>query len=282
LIHEKSGAQNHQPFVAINCAAIPVALWEDELFGHVRGAFTDARNVRNGKVMDAGRGTLFLDEIGEMPLEMQAKMLRLVQERQFSQIGSEKIVTADCRFIFATNKNLEECVRAGNFRDDLYYRINVLQIELPPLRERKEDLPLLIDHFLKKMNQELGCQAEGIDDRAYRALARYDWPGNIRELENLLIRTVAGSDVRIISPHHLPMLVSGAIAGPPPGGALPVISDSDGSFEERMREFARTLIKDALQKTGGRKNRAAELLGMKRGRFFYQLKELGIQDNEAT
>ncbi|MEQ9363601.1 MAG: sigma-54-dependent Fis family transcriptional regulator, partial [Leptospirales bacterium] len=193
LIHSLSRQMTH-PFVVCNCAAIPPTLFEDELFGHVKGAFTDARNTRDGIVSQAGEGTLFFDEVGEMPLDMQPKLLRLLQERKYSPVGGEQVREARCRFVFATNRDLESMVQAGAFRADLYYRINVLPIYIQPIRDRKEDIPILVEYFLAQYNsRESESGALSIDQSAMEALLRHNWPGNVRELENTVIRAVAGA-----------------------------------------------------------------------------------------
>ena len=286
------------PFVAINCAAIPASLWEDDVFGHVKGAFTDARSDRIGKIEEAADGTVFFDEIGEMPLEMQAKMLRLLQERVFTPIGANRSRTAHCRFIFATNRNLEEMVSQGLFRQDLYYRINVLQVEIPPLRSRKEDVPLLVQHFLETFAADLNAEhITAIAPEALNALANYSYPGNIRELENIMIRAIAGTEGDTLQLKDLPpQLLDYPEA---PDGARPQASGGrngsaygqtknlragapeldlrlEGNFRELVNEYRRTLIEHALQQAQGNKTAAAQILGIKRTTLNSQIAELEI------
>ncbi len=276
-IHEQE--RPGKPFVAVNCAAVPASLWEDDIFGHVKGAFTDARSDRAGKVEEAGGGTLFFDEIGEMPLEMQAKMLRLLQERTYTPIGSAKTRAVDCRFIFATNRNLEEMIAQGEFRRDLYYRINVFPIELPPLRERAEDIPLLVNHLLEKFAGELSTPVREIEPRALESLVRHRWPGNIRELENVLIRALAGTEGPVLGRSDLPPGL-GEIESADPEPLIrrpsePVMA-LKGNFRDLVNEYRASLIREALRKCGGNKTRAAEFLGIKRTTLNSQIAELGV------
>ena len=280
MIHET--AHGDLPFVAVNCAAVPAQLWEDDIFGHVRGAFTDARSDRAGKVEEAGEGTLFFDEIGEMPLEMQAKMLRLLQERIYARIGSGQQREAKCRFIFATNRSLEAMIAQGAFRQDLFYRINVFTIEIPPLRARREDVPLLVRHFLETYGQEPGFSPVAkIEESAMAALTAHAWPGNVRELENVLIRALAGVRDGVLKKEHLPAHLSteetpkivdrfsGASGSPPR-------EEIQGNFRELVREYRRSLIEAALDRTDGNKTMAAEYLGIKRTTLNSQIRELDI------
>ena len=287
-----------RPFVAINCAAIPASLWEDDVFGHVRGAFTDARTDRAGKIEEAADGTVFFDEIGEMPLEMQAKMLRLLQERVFTPIGANRPRQANCRFIFATNRNLEDMVAGGTFRQDLYYRINVLQVEIPPLRSRKEDIPLLVQHFLETFATDLNAEhITQIAPEAMQALANYSYPGNVRELENIMIRAIAGTEGDTLQLKDLPPQLLDHPEAPAGGrGARSAMSAQksaksggrlragapeldlrlEGNFRELINEYRRTLIEHALQQAGGNKTAAAQILGIKRTTLNSQIAELGI------
>jgi transcriptional regulator with GAF, ATPase, and Fis domain len=285
LIHSFS-RQMSQPFVVCNCAAIPPTLFEDELFGHVKGAFTDARNTRDGIVNKAGEGTLFFDEIGEMPLDMQPKLLRLLQERKYSPVGGEQVREARCRFVFATNRRLEEMVKDGTFRADLYYRINVLPIYIQPIRKRKEDIPILIEYFLAHYSRESEIGPLSIEQSAMEALLRYNWPGNVRELENTMIRAVAGARNGIITKKNVP-LQNGHTLSEIAAGIQPVhlndhvattndIPEVDGNFEALMQDHARKLVTYALEKAQGNKSRAAAILGIKWGKLDYQMKELGI------
>lgn len=279
LMHETERYRG-EPFVAVNCAAIPSTLWEDEIFGHVKGAFTDAQSGRDGRVTEAGRGILFFDEIGEMPLEMQAKMLRLLQEGEFNRIGSGVVEKAQCRFVFATNQNMDDMVIRDQFRLDLYYRISVFQIDLPPLRQRKEDIPGIVEHFVRQYAEELGIGVTTVSAEAMDALSRYRWPGNVRELENVIIRSIAACTTEVLALTDLPVAVREA-RGSTPMTTLPAGSDPDavhGNYEELVESYARELIVKALRRARGNKSRAAAILGIKRGRLLYQIKELGIEE----
>ncbi len=273
-IHDSS-AEARGPFVAVNCAAVPASLWESEIFGHEKGAFTDARQRYSGRVEQAANGTLFFDEIGELPLDIQPKLLRLLQERKFFRLGGRETLEARCRFVFATNRNLEEMQRTGQFREDLYYRVSVLEVRLPPLRDRRADIPVLTRHFIERFSRELRVDARWIDDEAMETLQRYDWPGNIREMENVLIQAVLHSEDGGITRHSLPPQLrregvardeSGALTAPPVG-----------HFDEALRTFTRNLILRALEQARGNKQEAARLLGIKRATFYYKLKELGLR-----
>jgi DNA-binding NtrC family response regulator len=280
LTHEQGRAR--EPFESVNCAALPPALWEDEIFGHVKGAFTDAKDHRTGAVVRAGQGSLFFDEIGEMPLDIQAKMLRLLQERLFTPLGGSESIRAECRFIFATNRNLEESIRRGEFREDLYYRINVFRIDLPPLRDRREDIEPLAEFLLANFSAEMNSPVEYIEPQLMNAFRAYGWPGNVRELENTLLRalsTAPGPDLRL---EDVPDIVREApprgrltrIPAPPVDLTAPL---EEGSFHDIMDACARRVIRAALDKTGGNKTRAAQILGIRRSSLDYRLKELKIE-----
>ncbi|MGB9629440.1 MAG: sigma-54-dependent transcriptional regulator, partial [Thermodesulfobacteriota bacterium] len=202
-IHYNSNRKNF-PFITINCAAIPETLIESELFGHEKGAFTDAIRTKKGLFEEADGGTLFLDEIGELSLTTQAKILRFLEEKEFNRVGGSKTIKVDVRLITATNKDLTQLIKKGGFREDLYYRINVVPILLPPLRERREDIPLLIDHFIKKFNAENNKNVKGIQPEALEVMMNYEWPGNVRELENLMERVIALTTNEYIQPKELP------------------------------------------------------------------------------
>ncbi len=277
-IHMASPRAN-RPMVAVNCSALPENLLEAELFGHVRGAFTGAVANRIGRFEQADRGTLFLDEIGEMPLELQAKLLRVLQEREFQRLGSSETIRVDVRVIAATNCDLVRRVREGKFREDLYYRLNVVPLPLPPLRERRGDVPLLVNHFIEKV-----CEAEALPPRrispeALERLERYDWPGNVRQLENAVEMAIALSGDRTMlypSDFRLPAARRPA----PPPGEVPVIAlpDQGLDFEETVGRIERALLEQAMRKTGGNKKRAAEMLGLKRTTFAAKLKSLEAND----
>lgn len=271
-IHEEEHSE--APFVAINCAAVPASLWESEIFGHEKGAFTDARTMRQGKVELAGDGTLFFDEIGEMPLDLQAKLLRLIQERAYERVGGKETRQARCRFVFATNRDLQSMQRAGGFREDLYYRISVFQIPLPALRERREDIPVLANFFIKKYAAELQSSAHEIDREAMAELAYYTWPGNIRELENVILQALVHARTERITAADLPPLVSRP-------GVVRQTSDSAPSerlyeLDAMVRDYTARIIRQAILNANGNKQEAARMLGVKRATFYYRLKELGI------
>ncbi|TGK84658.1 AAA family ATPase [Leptospira noumeaensis] len=273
LVHEKS--RPSEPFVPLNCAALPANLWEDEIFGHVKGAFTDAKNDRSGAVEKAGKGTLFFDEIGEMPLSIQAKMLRLLQERQFSPIGSSKLLKAECRFIFATNRNLEDLIRSGEFREDLYYRINVFRIDLLPLRQRKEDILPLANFLLSSFTKEMNTQIQNIPPSVVTIFQNYSWPGNIRELENSLLRALSTAKEEGLSLDDFPIMAKEYLKTPNHKNHFKrdnFPDDVHGNFHEIMDAYALKIIQSALQKTKGNKSHAAKILGIRRSSLEYRLK----------
>jgi len=249
-----------RPFVPVNCASIPEGLLESELFGHVMGAFTDAKNDKKGLFLEADGGTLLLDEITEMPLTLQPKLLRALQDRQIKPLGSNKYIPFDVRIISATNRNLLEEVRAGRFREDLYYRLNIFRIELPPLRQRREDIPLLVQEFLKRYSR--GGEPVEVSPEVMRVLMDYHWPGNIRELENVIERAVYLSEDGVVKVGDLPdeMLAAG---------------DSKAGFslagEKSLDELQRQYIEHILQRCGGNKKKAAEILGVNRKTIYRKL-----------
>lgn len=245
------------PFVAINCAAIPRELIENELFGHEAGSYTGAASREIGKVEMADRGTIFLDEIGEMPPAMQVKLLRFIQEKEFYRIGGTRPIKADCRIVAATNRDLEKEIEAGRFREDLYYRLNVISIHMPHLRERKEDIPLLVDHFIRKYALENQKLIKGIDDMAMDALLGYDWPGNIRELENIIERAIVLTKQEVIALNDLP----GKIINKGAGDALRGITDLLGL---KLDELERAVVLKALEEEKWNQTRAAARLGITR------------------
>lgn len=270
-----AGRRSTGPFVTVSCCAIPATLFESELFGYEKGAFTDARERHVGRIQVADKGTLFLDEIGEMPRESQAKLLRALQERQIFPVGSSKSIDLDVRYICATNRNLEEAVASGIFREDLYYRINVLAIKIPPLRRRREDIPLLARHFLAKHAPRVHARARGFQSDAIAVLTAYDWPGNVRELENLIERILVHyNDVESISKKHVKALL------PTQGNSGAVVWEEwEGlPLEEATRRLERHLILRALQRANYVQLRAAELLGTTRRILKYKMDQLGIAD----
>ncbi len=258
-------------FVAVNCGAIPEALMESELFGHKRGAFTDASSDKRGLFEEAHQGTLFLDEVGELPLLLQVKLLRVLQEGVVRRLGDTKDVKVDVRVIAATVRDLNTEVKENRFREDLYYRLNVLQIALPPLRSRAGDLPILIDHFLEKYNTRLGTQVRGVDPEAFKLMMRYAWPGNVRELENLIERAVVLADGDMLGASDLPERLREA--QDPVAVAL---LSGELSIKRTTRVIEETLIRRALDKTAGNRTAAARFLEISHRALLYKIKEYGI------
>ncbi len=265
-IHERSRRQK-EAFLTLNCAAIPSSLFESELFGHERGAFTGAYMQRVGRLELADRGTMFLDEVGDMPLEVQPKLLRTLQERAYERVGSSRTKKVDVRLVAATNRNLEEMMAERQFRSDLYYRLNVFPIRIPPLRERREDISLLAQHFTQKYARMMGKRIDGVPATTIQKLERWSWPGNVRELENLVERSV--------------ILTSGntlAVSLPEKGNGAIDAAEVVGNFEEQER------IVSTLKQTKGRvsgPNGAASRLGVKRSTLLDRMKKLGIDAREV-
>jgi transcriptional regulator with PAS, ATPase and Fis domain len=262
-IHENSSCKS-KPFIKLNCAAIPAELLESELFGHEKGAFTGATKFKPGKFDMADKGTLFLDEIGDMPLKLQSKILRAIQEKEFYRVGGSSTVKVDVRFIASTNQNLEKMVQEGAFREDLYYRLNVFTLHLPPLRERKEDIPQLVERFL----QDLPKKVE-ISSLALQMIMAYSWPGNIRELKNVIESAAVIAEDGFIEPAQLPGSITGAFNIRPNEISLPV----NLSLDERMNEIEKSIIIEALRKTGGVQVRATELLGINQRSLWHRIKK---------
>ncbi|MCS7025225.1 MAG: sigma-54 dependent transcriptional regulator [Bryobacteraceae bacterium] len=257
------------PMVTVNCTALPESLLEAELFGHVKGAFTGAVQRRIGRFEQAHGSTIFLDEIGDMPLETQAKLLRVLQEKEFQRIGSSETIRVDVRVIAATNANLEERIAAGKFREDLYYRLNVVPLTLPPLRERRQDIPLLTEHFLKKICDQEGLPLRHISDQALDLLRSYSWPGNVRQLENCLEMAIALSGERQIllpSDFVLPRLETRSAPEPPGSPEPPLIPlpEEGLDFEATLGRIEWQILEQALRRTRGNKTQAAGLLRLKR------------------
>jgi DNA-binding NtrC family response regulator len=275
-IHYNSNRKNY-PFVTINCAAIPDTLIESELFGHEKGAFTNAIERKLGRFEVAHQGTLFLDEIGELSLATQAKILRFLEEREFNRVGGSKTIKVDVRLITATNKDLNQLIKKGSFREDLYYRINVVPIVIPPLREKKEDIPILIDHFINKFNVENNKNVKGIDKEALELLVQYEWPGNVRELENLIERVIALTSNEYIRLNELPLSFKNI---PKINGLKESVLDGKVSFLQAEEEFEREVILDALKKTNNIQSHAAEILGISRRILKYKMDKLGINQNK--
>jgi len=287
-LHQGSSRRD-KPLIKVNCAAIPKDLVESELFGYERGAFTGAVGSKPGRFELADGGTLFLDEIGEIPVEMQVKMLRALQESEFERVGGIKTLHVDVRLIAATNRDLQALIADGRFREDLFYRLAVVPISLPPLRDRREDIPLLVHHFIGKYDQRLGKRVERVDEEAMQMLLAYSWPGNIRELENLMERSVLFADGPVILGSSLPDALrersSGAtvpIAAVGPLGAI--AAPSGASMKEIVRhaqaELEKELISRALEETGGNVTRAAKRLQISRKSLQVKMKELGLRGDE--
>jgi two-component system, NtrC family, response regulator PilR len=272
-----SSPRKDRPFVTLNCGAIPEPLIESELFGHMKGAFTDAIATKKGLFEVADEGTLFLDEISELPLLMQVKLLRVLQDREFKRVGGTEDIRVDVRIIAATNKDLEEAVREKQFREDLFYRLNVIQVKLPPLRERREDVPLLAMHFLQKFSKELNKTISNISSEALQLLLDYDYPGNVRELQNIIERAVAleanpeltAQNLRSYLDDHLQLKKGGLELDIPNEGI---------NLEKLVEEIERTLLLKALNRTHGIKKKAAELLGINFRSMRYRLDKYGLND----
>ena len=276
-IHYNSNRKNY-PFVTINCAAIPETLIESELFGHEKGAFTNAIEKKLGRFEVAHQGTLFLDEIGELSLATQAKILRFLEEKEFNRVGGSKTIKVDVRLITATNKDLNQLIKKGNFREDLYYRINVVPIVIPPLRDRKEDIPLLIDHFINKFNVENNKNVKGFNKEAIELMMQYEWPGNVRELENLVERVIALTSGEYIQLSELPLSFKNI---PKTNGLKESVLDGKVSFIQAEEEFEREVILDALKRTNHIQSHAAEILGISRRILKYKMDKLGISQNKV-
>jgi DNA-binding NtrC family response regulator len=265
-IHHRS-AQRDMPLIKVNCAAIPESLLESELFGHVRGAFTGATTTKKGKFALADGGTIFLDEIGTMSPALQSKLLRVLQEREFEPLGSERTERVDVRVIAATNRDLRQMVADGRFQEDLFYRLNVIPIELPPLRERRDDIPALVEHFVRKHAQRTGRRVERVDEAALAALQQYEWPGNVRELENTIERAVVLSTESVITTRAISVL--GAIA--PQSSGLPSLK-----LRQNIEWVERETIRRALESARGVKKDAAELMGISQRALSYYLAKYRI------
>jgi len=298
----RASKRNPHPLVKVSCAALPETLLETELFGHEKGSFTGAMTMRKGRFETANKGTIFLDEIGEMTLATQTKLLRILQEREFERIGSNVPIKIDIRVITATNRNLAQEVQKGRFREDLYYRLNVIHVDMPPLRDRKDDIPLLVEHFLVKYRHAPGAIPTTISEEALTRLVDYDWPGNVRELENAVERAVVLSRGNAITAEHLPFAnpkevtdrralakrrsrLDDAVAeleadearadeaaAAPTNGA----PNGTGSLKDRVSELERELIREALDRAGGNRTKAADELGIYRRLLYAKIKEYGL------
>jgi len=276
LIHHLS-PRSGRPVITVNCSALSESLLESELFGHERGAFTGASTRRIGRFEEADGGTLFLDEIGEIPLSVQVKLLRFLQEREFQRVGGNQTFHADVRIISATNRDLEAKVREGAFREDLYYRLNVVVVSVPPLRERKEDVPVLIDYFLKKYAIENGKKITGITSGARDLLIKYDYPGNVRELENIIERAVVITRSPTIVGEDLPFR-EGIVSAGESAHSNDVSQQETGMLRGSIDDLERKLIIDAMSKAGDHQTKAAELLGISERMLRYKLKKYGLKE----
>jgi two-component system, NtrC family, response regulator AtoC len=286
-IHHGSSRRD-RPLIKVNCAAIPKDLVESELFGYEKGAFTGAVGSKPGRFELADGGTLFLDEIGEIPVEMQVKLLRALQESEFERVGGIKTIHVDVRLIAATNRDLKALIAEGRFREDLYYRLAVVPMALPPLRDRREDIPPLVAHFIEKYDRRLGKRVEGIEEEAIQLLLAYSWPGNIRELENLMERSVLFADGPTILATSLPDSLRERGGTPAPIAAVgplgAIAAPSGASMKEIVRqaqaELEKELISRALEETGGNVTRAAKKLQISRKSLQVKMKELGLRGTE--
>jgi len=278
-IHVQSQRRDH-PFVAVNCGAIPDTLLESELFGHVKGAFTDASHAKAGLFEEAHRGTLLLDEIGELPLPLQVKLLRVLQEGELRRVGDTRARPIDVRVIAAGIDDLGELVKQGEFREDLFYRLNVIPIHLPPLRERRDDIPLLTEHFLERNNQRLGTRLRAFSADAMQALCDYHWPGNVRQLQNIIERAMVLSEGSIIELSDLPPKIRQAVGEPGPDAmrSVPFLSEDDLSIKRATRLLERYLITRALQRTQGNRTKAAKLVELSHRALLYKIKDYELQD----
>ena len=278
-IHAESD-RHDRPFVAINCAAIPDHLLESELFGHEKGAFTDAKARKIGLMERAQGGTVFLDEIGDMDLNLQAKMLRVLEERTVRRIGGADQIPLDVRIVAATNISLEQAIAEGRFREDVYYRLKLINITLPPLRLRKGDIAPLARHFVTEANQRFHKHVQGLSEAALSCLMDYSWPGNVRELKNTVERILILEDCEIIEPHHLPPEILGGPAAQQGVPQLPQAPDILGGidYDRVLDQVGRHLIREALRLADGNKAQAARLLSMDRGTLRYNIKRMGLED----
>jgi two-component system response regulator PilR (NtrC family) len=268
-VHYNS-ARKDRPFVTLNCGAIPENLLESELFGHMKGSFTGAIANKRGLLEMAESGTLFMDEIGELPLPLQVKLLRVIQEREFKRVGGTEDIKVDVRVISASNQDLQQRVAQGGFREDLFYRLNVIQIKLPPLRERKEDIPLLMNHFVRKYSADTGKKIEGVSPEAFELLLGYDFPGNVRELENIIERSITLETSPTISERHIRSYLNERMISKsmPPSLEIP---EEGMDLNKVVEDLEKAFILKALEHTGGIKKKAAEILGMNFRAMRYKL-----------
>lgn len=269
-----AGKRKDKPFISVNCGAIPMTLIESELFGHEKGAFTDAREAKPGRFEQANGGTLFLDELGELPLDAQVKLLRVLEDKKVTRVGGIKTIPVDVRIVSATNKNLEERVRNGNFRLDLYYRLNVFSIIIPPLRERKEDIPLLVDYFINKYNQELNTSIQNISSQARDLLMNYPWPGNVRDLQNCIQSAMILAKKGTLNVEHLPIRIKGYLISE--SDELPEGTGLDENLKQINTKLEKELIINALSKTNYNRTETARMLKISRKTLFNKMKQYDL------
>jgi transcriptional regulator with PAS, ATPase and Fis domain len=268
-IHQHSPRAS-RPFVKINCTSIPENLMESELFGYEKGAFTGANISKPGKFEQADTGTVFLDEIGDVPASVQVKLLRILQEREFERLGSNKTRHIDVRVLAATNVDLRAALEQGTFREDLYYRLNVMPINIPPLRERKEDIPYLAEHLVNKLSKDLGSPVTGISEGAVERLMAYHWPGNVRELENVLERSMVLSSGPVLQPEEIRLDLQ-------PRSKPQAAGDHFLPEGMTLDEYEQSIIREALKRANGNKSQAARLLGLTRNALRYRLTQMGME-----
>jgi len=270
-----AGPRGRRPMISVNCSALPEHLLEAELFGHVKGAFTGAVSSRVGRFEQAHGGTLFLDEIGDLPLELQAKLLRVLQEREIQRLGSSETIRVDIRVVAATNCDLAEAVRRGRFREDLYYRLNVVPLTMPALRERAPDIPLLVEHFLEKICRQEGMPKKQAQRETMDRLCAYSWPGNVRQLENAVeMAVVLSGDRTVLYPGDFPLPPAVETKPARPLAAAPSVPDDGLDYEAVVGAFEREILEQALRKTGGNKKRAADMLRLKRTTLSAKLRSM--------
>jgi transcriptional regulator with PAS, ATPase and Fis domain len=267
-IHALSPRKKNE-FVPVDCSALVESLLESELFGHVKGSFTGAFQTKHGLFELANHGTFFFDEISNLSLNIQAKLLRVIQEREFMKVGSQKRIKLDIRIIASTNRDLQEAIKEGTFREDLYYRLSVVPIRLPPLRERTADIPMLVEHFIDKHNKMSGRQVQSISKRALETLSSYSWPGNVRQLEHTIERILILEDCEVIEPEHLPAIITQR------QGEFQVFSEEGFTLEELEKRY----IQFILRRTKGKRQEAAQILGINRKTLGAKIKKYGLRVN---
>ena len=276
-----SSSRSGKPFVPLNCAAIPKDILESELFGHEKGAFTGAVTTRIGRFELASEGTLLLDEIGELAPALQVKLLRVLQEKEFERVGGIKTIKTDARIIAATNRDLEKAVKEGDFREDLYYRLNVIPLNLPPLRKMREDIPLMIDHFITHMSKRMGRSAPTLSDETMKCLISYAWPGNVRELENLIERMLILKEGEVVSPDDLPERISSRTVDRKSVSREQALSSDGVDLNFMLEEIENNMIIQALEISRGVKSKAANLLGLNRTTLIEKMKKKAIEYNAS-